>query len=77
MKNRPDFIQKFRQNNRIVWETVIGIAQRYKGQIILNPETEANRLCWVITKRRGWRVYHSEFLVFVDNIRRLLYILNT
>lgn len=77
MKQKPDFISKFRQANRILWDTVMTYARPYKGKIYIDANLEANRLCWLIRNRRGWTVYKSEFLNFAWNISRLIQIVNS
>jgi hypothetical protein len=77
MKQQPDFVSKFRQANRLLWETLMRYAIPYKGKLYVNAELEANRLCWLIKNRRGWTVYKSEYLNFAWNISRLIQIVNS
>ena len=71
MRTRPDFVAHFRNNNRLAWTVVMGIARSMHGRINLTPEYEAQKLVAII-RRRGWRVYRSEYDCFTENIRRLL-----
>jgi len=71
MRKRPDFIGHFQRTNKTAWTIVMGVLEYFRGRINLSPEWEARKVVHII-KRRGWKVYESEYHIFVDNIRRFL-----
>jgi hypothetical protein len=75
MRQRPDFITYYRDNNKMSWGLVMAAAPAFRP-IRLIPEVEGRRVVHLI-KQRGWKVYRREYDVFVDNIRRFVYMLNT
>jgi len=75
MRTNPDFVSDFRRRDRLTWTIAVG-AMRAFGRINLSPDYEAQKLVALI-KRRGWKVYRSEYDCFRANIARFLAFVNS